>query len=1079
MVQAPKLDGNNKKRIALGALALFLFLIGLALVMQGLIDTRNFRDEITRIIEAQTNRKVVIKGNVAVSLLPVPTLYVPSVELRDVPGVEDFSPSATVEMIQIEVSLLSLIKQHPEITNITFEKPVLEVVRNYDNTIKWGWVNADLLKAMAGGDVSETSMAVEIINGKIIYRDSRTEEIIRVNDVNLSAYNSNRLNVEGSFLAYGHSMGFALATDSVSEAEQEERPFSFQMKSDDDSALSIEGKLTFRDDMPIIKGKLDMVIEDVIHWVTPRTGSQDSVLDMVTNRMENNTRKKVTFPLKISGDWSQAGLTAKLDNVVLEGVHSAGSGRMSLSWNDWRPTINVDMHFSAMEYFAWEYLFRVALADTNADLLRKAYRARDGGYDNPIPEDVIFNLRLKADEVYVGQQSWKDAMLSAAVGDGSITVNQFNIELPGDSSLTMFGVISPSATYDLRFEGSMETKGASLRNMLTVLDPSATELPETGFGDFFAKSNIFISSEQLRLSEADVKLGGLRLNGGMVFYFDEQPRVEADVSLKNINFDYFRDAWREQESKNIDREKDFFLKYDKSTGFNWLRRLGATIDFRVKVNRFVFFEHAGTRASFRIYARQGDFGIYDINFIYPTDVMRGTFRLNVMGAKPLVNLSFSASELNTDYFSYDNGFALEETSLKLLPEKAAEIEKTLGAPEDDDDAEDTEIAEEEAVKEDTLKTASGSTVSDYVPSDPEQPMKKATTIETERAPNKALKALGVMKEPDTAQDIRNLLPLDTLKTPDPNVEVVPQVQRRIIRREDSLGEDVIQPPRPMKTFDDLLEPATPRIASVIGSEQLTELIDMSWMSGASGVIDLNVNKLVHGDVTLNNFRLQANFADELLNFKTLTFNYWGGQFSIAGSMYGGKVPGFAVSVAFLNGDFSQIMNDIANRNNITGGVSVSATLSTSGVNYLSWLQQAEGKVVIAVRGMQVQGFNLDGVVNSVNISRTSSDVANSVERSIGNGVTTFSLDGNVNIHNGIFRTPGMNLRSGTVAGTLTGELRVMKWYMDLNSIFQFPQMSSDTIPTLTVQLTGPLEDGEMRVDTSSLEAYVAKRIISK
>jgi uncharacterized Zn-binding protein involved in type VI secretion len=289
----------------------------------------------------------------------------------------------------------------------------------------------------------------------------------------------------------------------------------------------------------------------------------------------------------------------------------------------------------------------------------------------------------------------------------------------------------------------------------------------------------------------------------------------------------------------------------------------------------------------------------------------------------------------------------------------------------------------------------------------------------------------------------------------------------------------VTPAREARGIDDLLGVAKPRIESVVGGGTLTELIDMSWMSGISGVLDLNVTKFVHKNVTLGNFRLQANFANELMNFKTLTFNYWGGQISIAGSMYGGKVPGFSISLAFLNGDFGEIMRVLTNRENLMGGISVSATFATSGVNYLSWLQQAEGKMVVALRGMQVRGFNLGGVVDAVNISRTSSDVANSVGMTIASGSTTFSVDGNVNVRNGMLRTPGMTLRSENIGGVLTGEVRLLKWYMDLTCMFQFPEMSADTVPTLTVQVAGPLDKSELRVDTSSLEAYVAKRIISK
>lgn len=64
-------------------------------------------------------------------------------------------------------------------------------------------------------------------------------------------------------------------------------------------------------------------------------------------------------------------------------------------------------------------------------------------------------------------------------------------------------------------------------------------------------------------------------------------------------------------------------------------------------------------------------------------------------------------------------------------------------------------------------------------------------------------------------------------------------------------------------------------------------------------------------------------------------------------------------------------------------------------------------------------------------------------------------------------------------GNLTGELRLIPWTMNLSTLFQFPAMTSETVPTMNVQLTGSVDDADMTVDTDSLEAYVSKRIIGR
>jgi len=214
-------------------------------------------------------------------------------------------------------------------------------------------------------------------------------------------------------------------------------------------------------------------------------------------------------------------------------------------------------------------------------------------------------------------------------------------------------------------------------------------------------------------------------------------------------------------------------------------------------------------------------------------------------------------------------------------------------------------------------------------------------------------------------------------------------------------------------------------------------------------------------------------------FNALSFSYWGGQCSILDSLYGGKVPGFVISFSLTDMRLGDMLHDLTGRDNVYGNFSVNATLNTSGVNVLSWVTQAEGKMVLVGRGIAVQGLNLPGVVNAVTVSRTASDVVNSVSSRLVDGVTTFSVDGNINVKNGMLRTPGIALKSDAIVGDLIGDVKLINWTMDLSTLFQFPELSSETVPTMSIQLSGPLKSGEMRTDTASLEAYVAKRIISR
>lgn len=917
-MEKPRFNLLLDSKILVGVLAAVLLVLGVILVVQGRIDTHNYRDQIIGIIQEQTGRQVNIKGKVSISLLPVPTIFIPGIELRDT-GSD--APAATVDMIKLRVPVMSVFSDVPKISSITLEHPVLELVRGKDHIIHWEWLNSGLLKALAGAG---TQMALEIQDGKILYHDKGTDNIIEVADIYSQVTSGNQFGASGSFTIFGHAMQFAADTQpDVTPPPSGTTPFHFKLRSDEQSTLQLQGGINLSGDLPIIEGKLDMNIANLLAWTQPKGTESQPLLQKMANPFSQLPDAKAALPLKLTGDWSQQGSNIDLNNAKLDGLYSTGTGSITLGWKEWKPVITSNMQFATLDVNAWRKLVAVALQP--ADTLSAGKQQ-----ENPLPQNMQLTLNVSADKMLVAAQTWQNIKLSAVMDDAAITVNQFAIALPGDANLNLFGIVSQGSAGGLRFEGSVETQGKSLRNVLTVFDESASVLPETGFGDFAVRSNIFISSEQLRLSEADVKLSDLRLNGGLVTYFDATPRMEADVRLKDINFDYFRNAWRDKQTNT--GQQDFFLKFDKNTNFNWLKNLQTAVDLKVFVEDFTFLERKGTSASFRLSVKGGEFAISDMMFNYPADVVRASFSLNVTGEQPFVNVKLEAGELNTEYFS-------------------------------------------------------------------------------------------------------------------------------------------LNPPS--------LPPIAPAAAPADKKRWSEDLIDMSWMDGFSGAFDLSIGKLLHDGKTFTGTKIQTSFQNDLMTFKDVSFNYWQGRATVLGSMYGGKVPGLAVSFTLYDAELHDVLKDLVGRENITGKVSLTGTIDTSGVNYLSWLSQSDAKLNMAARGVNVQGFNLPGVINAVQISRTAADVFNSVNLALVNGSSLMSVDGVINIKGGVMKTPGVHLQSDNTGGDMTGEVRLIPWTMDLSTIFQFPSLSSETVPTMTVQLSGPIDGATMRTDTASLEAYVAKRIISK
>lgn len=905
-----------RSKILVGIVMALLFLLGVVQVAQGFIDAGYYRSRLQELVKERTGKNLNVRGEASVSLLPVPTLYLPGVELRDT-GDKSPAPSLTAEMVSITASIPSLFSGEPQAESIAFERPALELERTQDNKMQWGWLVGWLLPAIH--DAGQPGLAIKITDGRMLYRNLRTDHEIIIQNIHLSGSAGAKPKMIGSFSLYGHALKLD-AEASPAEAAGGPTPFRIQFSAGKKNMLLVEGGMDKAAEETAMKGKLSLEIENILAWTQPKVEEKKELFDQITNDFVQKDEQETLLPMTLSAEWEKTGTSMRLYNGQFTGLNSAGAGEIDIKWAEIL-RLKADLRFSAFNYDQWR-----ALADHwhLEDGAAAGYHPGGGEEKNPLPSDIAIDFKAAADQVYVGGQVWKGAQISAALDHAAITINQFHIVLPGDATVSLFGIFSKGSAGGMRFEGNMETQGESLRQLLTVFDVSAMDLPETGFGKFAVRSNVYVASDQLRLSEADAQISDLHLTGGLVAYYDTNPRLEADVKLKNINFDYFRNAWREKQTG----QEEFFLQYDKNMNFNWLRKLRTSIDFKVMVDGFTFLERPGSNASFRLFAKEGEFGIYNVRLYYPQDVLEGSVSLDVKGEQPFLNVLLNTSVLDTRYFS-----------------------------------------------------------------------------------------------------------------PQPK----------------GAGKDAAAAKSAQRWSEDL--------------------IDMGWMEGVAGAFDMSIGKLVSEERTLENLKLQAKLENNVMTLKGMTFNCWQGRCSVSGSMYGGKVPGIALGFTLYSAELQDMLQSLVGRDTITGRVSISGTLVTSGVNYLSWVSQADSELILTGRGVRVANFNLQGVADAVAVSRTAADVVGNVNLALLNGATEMSVDGNINVKGGYMRTPGITLRSGNILGNLTGEIQLVPWTLRLSSLYQFPAMTSETVPTMTIQLAGPVDKPEMQVDTSSLEAYVAKRLI--
>ncbi len=260
---------------------------------------------------------------------------------------------------------------------------------------------------------------------------------------------------------------------------------------------------------------------------------------------------------------------------------------------------------------------------------------------------------------------------------------------------------------------------------------------------------------------------------------------------------------------------------------------------------------------------------------------------------------------------------------------------------------------------------------------------------------------------------------------------------------------------------------------------IDEAIPLEWMNSVNGFIDLSLKRFIHRGIPFEKVKLQARLEDKKLSIQKLGFVYSQAEGNAVGTIYGGKVPGLSASFTMSNADLYEVINPLLGVTNISGYASLSGVVSTAGWSFREWLNQMEAKLLISAKGVKVKGVNLAGVNNVIEVAHSSADVFNNVNNVITKGFTDFIVDGSMSIKDGEILAPSLTLRSGLVTGLIVGGIKLESLSGKFSTTFRFANLSSESPPNLIIQLSGKLSNPEIKVDTSSLEDFVARRNVGR
>jgi len=145
-------------KIAAYVVGALLALLVLALILVVVfVDPNDYRDDIARIVEQETGRKLTLSGDLKLSVFPWIALETGPASVSDAPGFGD-EPFASIQGARVSVRLLPLLRGKVEVGKVTLASPRIRLIT--DSTGRNNW--ADLGKSSESKQAPEASGSSEV-----------------------------------------------------------------------------------------------------------------------------------------------------------------------------------------------------------------------------------------------------------------------------------------------------------------------------------------------------------------------------------------------------------------------------------------------------------------------------------------------------------------------------------------------------------------------------------------------------------------------------------------------------------------------------------------------------------------------------------------------------------------------------------------------------------------------------------------------------------------------------------------------------------------------------------------------------
>lgn len=1097
------------RRLLFGVLAVLVLILAAALAGPSLIDWNDYREEIAGQVRQATGRDFAIDGDVDFAVLPSPKLSVHEARLANLEGAT--APDMVrLESLDVRISFLPLLSGRVVVESVALKGAVIALEVLADGRRNWEFGPpakgpagrpSGAVPAPEGGAGSEIGLAagavrldsLAIADGAVIYRDGRTgrEERLDVLAASITAETlSGPIRAAGDLRFKGVPLRFeGRAGKLVADGKT---PIALSVDFTEARA-GFTGALALGAPGPGVTGKLEAEGPDLANFAAVLGAAAGAAPEVPVLLAQ-------PFSFEAAVALSAGGI--EVNDISLELADTRATGAVNVASGE-VPRIDAALSFNRIDLDEW--------------LARRAPAARGEGTpatEGPapaaapkatgiaLPSGVQGSIDILVDALVFRGGVIRQARLNASLADGEATLHQASALLPGESDVSLSGVLS-SANGEPRFAGAINAVADNFRGVLDWLKIDASNVPADRLHKVSLTARIKATDETAEVQNLDLRFDASRVTGGVVFALRARPAFGANIVIDRLNLDAYLPAAPDDagpDRASPSGEKKAGAQSPKAVGDTPLAVLDAfDANVRLRLGRLSYnrvplrdLSLDGTLVGGTLTVRKAEIG--DLaggkltfsgrlgGFAQALDALQMNLAFDVAAPDPArllqvarLALPVPAERLGSVRLS---GRA-EGTSRRLV------VDTTLASGE-------TALA---VAGEIAGLDAAPSYALNVVMSDPsftglvrrfdpefEPAGGNLGDFRLEARIKGDASGLGLSGVAGKFGPV-NLSGSAALALDGPRPKLTAELRASEIIADLFLPLPAGAAPAPEVTGGAKAGPAAPAAPSRAPAERWSrEPVDLSALRLFDAEVKLASVALNYRNFRVDSPRMDVSLANGVLDARRIDGAMFDGAFALTGRIGAPKTAEGAaeasLDIEITGADLGKALSEAAGIDAAEGAVNLGMELMSAGRSGYEMVSALAGKGALEVKDGVIKGFDLAAVNERLKNLKQAVDFLTLLQAAMSGGSTGFSsLAGTFEIAGGVARTEDLRMTAEGGEGRAEGVADLPRWLIDLKAEFRLSDHAA--APPFAMRLEGPLDEPRRVFDVNKLQAYLVERGVGK